>query len=169
MWRRRRRVLRAKVGAVGLFITAFGTSAWAGPDAGPLFQGLGHLSHSLGSLAQDVSADGSVIIGVANSMEGPQAFRWTADEGMVALGDLPGGEFISAAFGVSRNGGVVVGWSASSSGPEQADVPNATIDKPTAPAMARRTVRRRLDMGPLLLPHLNTQAGSWPARTAPTN
>ncbi|MCH8153513.1 MAG: hypothetical protein IH830_14210, partial [Planctomycetes bacterium] len=60
MLRRRRTVLRAMAGAVGLSIVAFGTSAWAGEDDGSLFQGLGHLGSLLGSRAEDVSADGSV-------------------------------------------------------------------------------------------------------------
>ena len=36
------------------------------------------------------------------------------------LGDLPGGIFESNAYGVSADGSVVVGWSSSASGPEEA-------------------------------------------------
>ena len=32
---------------------------------------------------------------------GEEAFRWTADTGMLPLGDLPGGSFQSTAFALS--------------------------------------------------------------------
>ncbi len=76
-------------------------------DAGvvPSFQGLG----GFGSVAQAVSADGSVVVGTGASAFGTEAFRWTADDGMVGLGDLPGGGFFSAASGMSADGSTVVG------------------------------------------------------------
>lgn len=46
-----------------------------------------------------VSANGRVVVGVSQSASGPQAFRWTAETGMVGLGDLPGGGFGSEAAG----------------------------------------------------------------------
>ena len=52
-----------------------------------------------------VSADGSVLFGRSNR----QAARWTAGEGIVVLGSLPGHE-TSWAHGVSPDGSVVVGW-----------------------------------------------------------
>jgi probable HAF family extracellular repeat protein len=67
---------------------------------------------NIASSATAVSADGSVIVGRATSEAGiinGEAFRWTADDGMVGLGDLPGGSFISAAFDMSDDGAVVVG------------------------------------------------------------
>lgn len=51
-----------------------------------------------------VSADGSVIVGLASS----QAYRW--ENGVnIGLGDLPGGTAGSSAMGVSADGSVVVG------------------------------------------------------------
>jgi hypothetical protein len=38
-----------------------------------------------------------------------EAFRWTAESGMVGLGDLPDGQVLSNALGVSADGSVVVG------------------------------------------------------------
>lgn len=43
------------------------------------------------SEAYDVSDDGSVVVGFANSDPGREAFRWTAAGGMVGLSDLVGG------------------------------------------------------------------------------
>jgi probable HAF family extracellular repeat protein len=78
-------------------------------------QGLGALpGASIGSDAYDTSADGSIIVGVAESVAGVEAFRWTAGNGMVGLGDLPGGDFHSLAEAVSADGSVVVGYSRTS-------------------------------------------------------
>lgn len=70
------------------------------------------------SWAQGVSADGSVVVGVAHAigldpitMDAPlQAFRWTQTGGMTGLGTL-GGHY-SWAYDVSADGSVVVGESA---------------------------------------------------------
>ena len=81
--------------------------------------GLGHLpgSTSIGQ-AFDVSADGTVIVGESGSANtvstlfgDSEAFRWTAEEGMVGLGDLPGGDFFSEAFAISADGSTIVGRS----------------------------------------------------------
>jgi probable HAF family extracellular repeat protein len=56
--------------------------------------------------ASGASANGSVVVGNA----GDQAYRWTAAEGALLLGNLPGGDF-SSATAVSGNGGVVFGYS----------------------------------------------------------
>ena len=66
------------------------------------------------SSATDVSADGSVIVGLGTSEDSTpgehyEAFKWTQETGMVGLGDLPGGDFDSRAKGVSADGTVVVG------------------------------------------------------------
>jgi probable HAF family extracellular repeat protein len=63
------------------------------------------------SNADDVSADGSVLVGRASSASGAEAFRWTSGGGMVGLGDLPGGGFESTAEAVSADGSTVVGYS----------------------------------------------------------
>ena len=71
------------------------------------------------SKAVGVSADGSVIVGRGYSSSGPEAFRWTTDEGMIGLGDLPGGdEFVSRARAVSGDGTVIVGRGRSDNGQE---------------------------------------------------
>jgi probable HAF family extracellular repeat protein len=71
--------------------------------------------------ANDVSADGSVVVGWAGSAETGGlrgAFRWTDAGGTVPLGDLPGGGQVSEATGVSADGSVVVGVSEGGKGPE---------------------------------------------------
>ncbi len=66
----------------------------------------------------DMSADGSVIVGGAESSIGNEAYRWTVDTGMVGLGDLPGGNDSSYATGISSDGSVVIGASYSDLGRE---------------------------------------------------
>jgi probable HAF family extracellular repeat protein len=77
-------------------------------------QSLGFLAGGSISMADDVSADGSVVVGQADgSAPGSfdrQAFRWTSGGGMVGLGFLPG-DSSSQARGVSGDGAVVVGSS----------------------------------------------------------
>ena len=68
--------------------------------------------------ADDVSADGSVIVGDSVSALGFEAFRWTSEGGMVGLGDLPGGMFESHAWDVSSDGSVIVGNGTTTLGPE---------------------------------------------------
>lgn len=68
------------------------------------------------SIAQDVSADGRVIVGQSSSGQ-DEAFRWEAGM-MSGMGDLPGGRTRSAAWGVSDDGTVIVGSASSSSGTE---------------------------------------------------
>lgn len=86
------------------------------------FRGLGYLpGGSFSSSASDVSADGSVVVGSASSGTAPgqsEAFRWSAETGMVGLGDLPGSFFRSNGYGVSDDGLVVVGESLGTSGIE---------------------------------------------------
>lgn len=72
-----------------------------------------------------VSADGNVVVGASPSKNAvylpgewnvqhlKEAFRWTADGGMEALGALPGERFHSEAHDVSDDGLVVVGESPS--------------------------------------------------------
>jgi probable HAF family extracellular repeat protein len=62
------------------------------------------------SIANGVSADGSVVVGNRYSDTEGQAFRWTAAGGMVGLGRPPG-DFYSYARAVNADGSVVVGGS----------------------------------------------------------
>ena len=83
--------------------------------------GLGDLpggSSGGGSAGQDVSDDGTVVVGSGHSASGLEAVRWTSAGGLVGLGDLPGGTFFSQAFGVSGDGNVVVGRGTSALGDE---------------------------------------------------
>jgi len=84
-------------------------------SAQPSFHNLGVLEPTVGgpSIAQGVSADGSVVVGLSNSQQGTQAFRWTAAGGMVGLGAFanPGGFPSSKAFAVSGDGEVIGGAS----------------------------------------------------------
>jgi probable HAF family extracellular repeat protein len=68
--------------------------------------------------AYGVSADGSVIVGVAQAAASPyvHGFQSTAQGGAVALGELPGGQQ-SIAVDVSANGSIVTGISGSSDAP----------------------------------------------------
>ncbi|MFG0285406.1 MAG: hypothetical protein ACF8R7_13395 [Phycisphaerales bacterium JB039] len=68
--------------------------------------GLGTLSSS--SIANAVSADGSVIVGWAGMPTGHQAFRWTETEGLVGLG-VPDGASLTYANGLSDGGQFIVG------------------------------------------------------------
>jgi probable HAF family extracellular repeat protein len=65
-----------------------------------------------------VSAKVDVIVGRANSADCEEAARWSPAEGLVGLGDLPGGKCESIAFGVSADGGTIVGYASSEAGQE---------------------------------------------------
>jgi len=82
------------------------------------FQWLGKLSGDNTSYAYAISDDGSTVVGASytdpNSPTAViRAFRWTAATGMVAIGDLPGGNQQSEALGVSADGSVIAGSSSS--------------------------------------------------------
>jgi len=62
------------------------------------------------SCATDVSGNGSVVVGYSESSYYDEAFRWTANDGMVGLGKLPRA-YYSRAYAVSEAGSVVVGSS----------------------------------------------------------
>ena len=49
------------------------------------------------SMPEDISADGSVVVGYGTAGDDTHAFRWTEADGLIDLGDLPGGESYSAA------------------------------------------------------------------------
>jgi probable HAF family extracellular repeat protein len=80
---------------------------------------LGSLPSNGESFANAVSGDGSVVVGHTGAFgQAGQAFRSTSGDGMVGLGDLPGGALFSNATGVSADGTVVVGFGHSASGTE---------------------------------------------------
>jgi len=80
--------------------------------------------------AAAVTPDGSVVVGFGHSAFGQEAYRWKDlndddlpdekldDHPEFGLGDLPGGDFWSAALDVSSNGLVVVGYGTSDLGPQ---------------------------------------------------
>ncbi len=77
-------------------------------------QGLGFLTTSdSNSVAEDVSADGLVVVGSSGSAAYPkgEAFIWTAAGGMQGLGVLFPGGATSTAKSISANGNFVVGSS----------------------------------------------------------
>lgn len=90
--------------AVALVLSA--SSCWAE------LLDLGRLSGTLQSAAQDVSANGSVVVGQSYG-SATKAFMWTDSGVMVDLGTLPGHN-IAEAYGVSGDGTVAVGYSADS-------------------------------------------------------
>jgi probable HAF family extracellular repeat protein len=69
---------------------------------------LGVLSGDSSSVADGVSANGSVIVGSSSGAD-TQAFRWTQQDGMIGLGTLPNGSRNSRARGVSADGSIIVG------------------------------------------------------------
>ncbi len=77
------------------------------------------LLEGLNARADAISGDGSVVVGGSLiNVSGSEAFRWTSAGGAVGLGDLPGGDFYSAATAVSADGSVVGGDSTGVSGIE---------------------------------------------------
>jgi probable HAF family extracellular repeat protein len=123
---RRRASLTACFGAVSLFVavSGFAPQAFAASFSGlgflPLpgeFTGACPVGVTKCSTATAVSDDGSRVVGFASSAAatpggfptGEEAFLWTAETGMVGLGDLPGGSFSSEAVDISGNGAVIVG------------------------------------------------------------
>ena len=118
-----------------------GISADGNSIVGGTFTDQGHAAHAflwtkqngledLGALvpgglsaATAISGDGRVIVGGSSSSRvtlpyDGEAVRWTREEGMVPLGDLPEGLFSSSATGVSFDGSVIVGTGTTKRGAE---------------------------------------------------
>jgi hypothetical protein len=68
-----------------------------------------------GSSASGVSSDGSVVVGRANNSTDSEAYRWTAETGMVVLNWIPGGWYHEVT-GVSADGSAVAGYGRSEEG-----------------------------------------------------
>lgn len=85
-------------------------------DAAPFFTGLGILPGATSSIVAEISGDGSTVVGSACTgvgvacLDTREPFRWTAAEGMTALGNAPGATWATAT-GVSWDGAIVVGTS----------------------------------------------------------
>jgi probable HAF family extracellular repeat protein len=92
-----------------------GLSGAAAAVDGPVFTGIGDLPNDdvFASVGYGVSGDGNTVVGWSMSEAGWEAFRWTEEEGMVGLGDLEGGYFVSSAHDASYDGSVIVGRGAS--------------------------------------------------------
>ena len=95
---------------------SFSAIRWSADDGLTDLGNLGDVALSV-AMGIDISADGSVIVGRVNSQSGVQAFRWNAN-GMLGLGDLPGGASQSWALATSENGNVIVGIGFSGAGAE---------------------------------------------------
>jgi probable HAF family extracellular repeat protein len=66
----------------------------------------------------DMSADGTVTVGISYQQEQPQAFAWSAATGMTLLGTLGGGNGGSSAWAISADGTTIVGASSGRAGVE---------------------------------------------------
>jgi probable HAF family extracellular repeat protein len=94
------------------FATALCVGAWPAGAVLPSFTPVGDLPDGpFHSMAQDVSADGAVVVGSSKHNDGccpDEAFRWTSEGGLVGLGSA-GGVPVSGAHDVSADGTVIVG------------------------------------------------------------
>ena len=92
-------------------IFPFSAAAVAQPKQAS-FQGLGDLPGGIVlSQALEVSNDGSVVVGISNSANGSEAFRWK-DGTLMGLGSLAGGgSFYSSATATNADGSIIVGFS----------------------------------------------------------
>jgi probable HAF family extracellular repeat protein len=78
------------------------------------FTALGNLVGDSG-VARDVS-DNGVVVGQSKSSAfggNLEAFRWSEQEGMIGLGDLPGNQEVSQGRAISKDGKIIVGLSSS--------------------------------------------------------
>jgi len=70
------------------------------------------------SKAYAASADGSRVVGQIRMFGGPTAFLWTQAAGMISLGDLRWGRYVSSANDISADGTTLVGFGYSAEGQE---------------------------------------------------
>ena len=88
---------------------------WLGGKNWQALGGIGGTSGTSMSTAYDISDDGSFVVGLGWVNAGTaHAFIWDTVNGMVDLGSLGGGS--SRANAVNRDGSVVVGWDADTTG-----------------------------------------------------
>lgn len=103
-----------------------------------------------GGMARAVSANGSVVVVSPSGPSGP-SYRWTADDGAVGIGLLPGGSY-SLGQGISADGTVIVGsgsrgndteafrWTAEGGMVGLGDLPGGTFDSRASGVSADGTV-----------------------------
>jgi probable HAF family extracellular repeat protein len=142
-------------------ITGDGTTLVGTNNAGQAFlwksntvQLLGFLPGGFTSFAFNISDDGKVVVGKGSSTRSPfgdDAFRWTAQTGMVSLGDLPGGQYNSSAWAISGDGGTIVGSSESFSGPA---------------AFIWDSTRGMRDLRQVLINDFHVNPGAWTLQSA---
>lgn len=94
-----------------IVILAIGLLGASEPQAlAQSFMGLGDLpGGSFESFAENLSADGRFVTGFSATANGSEAFIWSQQTGILGLG-VPAGSDSSTAFGVSNDGGTVVGF-----------------------------------------------------------
>lgn len=101
----------------GLVSVGYGTSAagresvyWTSASPTTMGDFVGGVTFAEATAA---NADGSVIAGTGarGGASGGDAFRWTQAGGFQYLGDLPGGNVVSMAYGISADGNTIVGSS----------------------------------------------------------
>jgi probable HAF family extracellular repeat protein len=94
-----------------------------------------------------ISADGGTVVGFGiPAAGGIEAFRWTAEAGIVGLGDVPPDEnFHSYAYAVSADGSVIVGYG----------------DSYSLGYQTRQAFRWTEEAGVTILPNLLGGSGIW--------
>ncbi len=68
--------------------------------------------------AEDLSADGTIVVGEGRDASGNIALKWTGGGAPQSLGELPGGQYFSSVRGCSSDASVIVGVSIGADGPE---------------------------------------------------
>jgi len=93
----------ATVGSALLACSAWPASAHAAEFR--LFPG----ANGANTYAQGISADGRVIVGQLATSDSIEAFYATTEDGVVSLGDFPGGLAFGTAYAANEDGSVIVG------------------------------------------------------------
>jgi probable HAF family extracellular repeat protein len=95
--------------------TGWTAATWRAGDRPDDFRRIEPLDGAYSMYGTAISADGSIVIGYANfppyQDSSARAFRWSADTGVEWLGSLQADEHWVAAWGVSGDGRVAVGFS----------------------------------------------------------
>lgn len=90
-------------------LAIFGIIAVSNALADVEFRGLGFVPGGSSSTPRGTSANGAVVVGQSWVSDHYEAYRWSAETGMVSLGDLPSGLVDSTAWAASADGSIVVG------------------------------------------------------------